>query len=203
MSTKRKRETKEEVGEKYTDDLKNVMIQLINTDGAIAGGKEEMDISIDTTPDQLKLLVNTLLKNDEARPYIFFLNDQEIKVSLRDSIIQQKTSPESVLAIRYEPQAIWRVRAVTRCSATIQGHTEAVLHVHFSADGKRLASGSGDCTVRLWDVLTQTPQHTLKGHKTWVLAVAWSPNCKWIASGDKDGVIIIWDPETGKKKKNY
>ena len=37
------------------------------------------------------------------------------------------------------------------------GHTEAILSVSFSPDGECLASCSGDTTVRLWDILTQTP----------------------------------------------
>lgn len=37
------------------------------------------------------------------------------------------------------------------------GHTEAVLAVAFSPDGKRLATGSGDTTIRLWDMETNTP----------------------------------------------
>jgi len=37
------------------------------------------------------------------------------------------------------------------------GHTEAVLSLNFSPDSKNLASGSGDGTVRLWDIFTQTP----------------------------------------------
>lgn len=45
-----------------------------------------------------------------------------------------------------------------RCTASMPGHSEAVLSVNFSPDGKRLASGSGDTTVRLWDLNTQLPQ---------------------------------------------
>jgi WD40 repeat protein len=53
---------------------------------------------------------------------------------------------------------VFRVRPVARCTASMPGHSEAVLSVNFSPDGKRLASGSGDTTVRLWDLDTQLPQ---------------------------------------------
>merc|ERR1712218_638302 len=59
--------------------------------------------------------------------------------------------------------------------------------------------GSGDSTVRFWDLTTETPHFECKGHPGWVLAVAWSPNETRVASGDKSGRIIIWDPKTGKQ----
>ena len=43
------------------------------------------------------------------------------------------------------------------------GHAEAVLSVAFSPDGQQLASGSGDTTVRFWDLTTQTPLYTCTG----------------------------------------
>lgn len=47
--------------------------------------------------------------------------------------------------------------------SSIPGHAEAVISVKFSPDGEKLASGSGDTTVRFWDIVTQTPHHTCKG----------------------------------------
>lgn len=43
------------------------------------------------------------------------------------------------------------------------GHQEAVVSVAFSPDSQQLASGSGDTTVRLWDLNTQTPLYTCRG----------------------------------------
>lgn len=61
------------------------------------------------------------------------------------------------------------MRPVTRWSSSLEGHTEAVLSVQFSPDAKQLASGSGDTTVRFWDINTETPLHNCNGHKNWVL----------------------------------
>ncbi|KHJ89036.1 WD domain, G-beta repeat protein [Oesophagostomum dentatum] len=60
-----------------------------------------------------------------------------------------------------------------------------------------LASGSGDMTMRIWDIDTELPLYTCKGHKNWVLCIAWSPDAKKIASACKSGQIMIWDAATG------
>lgn len=106
---------------------------------------------------------------------------------------------EAVLNIIYQPQANFVVRPVTRCTSTLPGHAEAVVSIQFSPDSKQLASGSGDTTIRLWDLTTETPLFTCTGHKQWVLCVAWSPDSKRFASSCKNGEIRVWDPETGKQ----
>ena len=104
-----------------------------------------------------------------------------------------------VLPVTYRPEAMFAIRPVTRASATLEGHEEAVLSTAFSPEGKRLASGSGDTTVRLWDLDTETPMHTCEGHNGWVLFVAFAPDGSTLASAGMDHTVIIWDANTGKK----
>jgi ribosome assembly protein 4 len=62
-----------------------------------------------------------------------------------------------------------------------------------------LASGSGDTTVRFWDVTTETPRYTCSAHKHWILFIAWSPDGNKLASACKKGEINIWDPQNGRQ----
>ena len=74
---------------------------------------------------------------DESTPYAFFVNDEEITESLEKTLEKQLVkSTEKVVEIVYQPQALFKVRAVTRCTSTIEGHAEAVISVQFSPDGR-------------------------------------------------------------------
>ncbi|GAX77292.1 hypothetical protein CEUSTIGMA_g4738.t1 [Chlamydomonas eustigma] len=174
----------------------NIIIQFQSTSGDLTGS--QLDLPTLVTPSQLETLLNGLLENEEKLPYSFHIEEQELVGELGEHLAKHSISVEKALVIVYQPQAIFRVRPVARCTASMPGHSESVLAVHFSPDGKQLASGSGDTTVRLWDLNTQTPQHECKGHKNWVLVVSWSPDCCFIASGDMDGHVWLWDPKTGE-----
>ena len=69
----------------------------------------------------------------------------------------------------------------------------------FSPDGKRIVTGSGDETVKVWDAETGQEVLTLKGHAGAVISVAFSPDGKRIVSGSEDRTVKVWDAETGQE----
>ncbi len=82
------------------------------------------------------------------------------------------------------------------------GHNGVVWGVAFSPDGKILASGSTDTTVRLWKVSNGEPfGGSLRGHDNTVFGVTFSPDGKTLASaaasGSNDGEVRLWDVPSG------
>jgi len=72
-----------------------------------------------------------------------------------------------------------------------------VTGVAYSRQGDRIASGSEDRTVKLWDVETGDCLHTLAGHTLPVNCIAYSPNSNQIASCSSDRTIRLCDVKTG------
>ena len=81
---------------------------------------------------------------------------------------------------------------------TLIGHTAAVFSIAFSPDGKTIASGSLDSTIRLWDVATSRHLHTLIGHTSDIQSVSFSPDGQTLASGSSDKTIRLWDVATSR-----
>jgi WD40 repeat protein len=73
--------------------------------------------------------------------------------------------------------------------------------VAFSPDGKSVASGSQDKTVRLWDAATGEEKQKLEGHDDYVSAVAFSPDGKTVASGSEDKTVRLWDVATDEERQ--
>src|SRR5437667_12906614 len=75
--------------------------------------------------------------------------------------------------------------------------SKRLVQLAFSPDGQRLASGSRDSTVKVWEVATGKEVFTLRGHTEPVFSVAFSPNGRRLASSSYDRTVKLWDARTG------
>jgi len=89
------------------------------------------------------------------------------------------------------------VRQKEHSFAKIQAHRSQVCGLKWSPDGQQLASGSDDCTVRVWNSQSSTlPARELTKHTAGVKALAWSPHqAGLLASGGgvADKCIHLWN----------
>ena len=76
---------------------------------------------------------------------------------------------------------------------TLEGHSENVSSAAFSPDGKILASGSWDDTIKLWNPTTGQHLTTFHGHRDNVNTVTFSPDGETLASGSNDDTIRLWN----------
>lgn len=83
------------------------------------------------------------------------------------------------------------------------GHSDSVTSVTWSPDGTRIASGSYDHTVQVWDAANGGHVYTYHGHSSRVISVAWSPDGTRIASGSDDATVQIWNAMNGEHIYTY
>jgi WD40 repeat protein len=102
----------------------------------------------------------------------------------------------------FERIEIWDVdtRALVK---SLTGHTKWVYCVAFRPDGKRLASGGWDNTIKLWNLLSGAEVRTIEGHRGFVEEIAFSPDGQQLASVSEDKSVRLWDPAAGRELATF
>ncbi|MDZ8094589.1 MAG: caspase family protein [Nostoc sp. DedQUE05] len=111
---------------------------------------------------------------------------------IKNANLEQEANQQAILALQ---RGIYNTQERNR----LEGHSDAVIGVAFSPDGKTIASASNDKTVKVWDAATAKEITTFKGHSDAVIGVAFSPDGKTIASASYDKIVKVWDAATAKE----
>lgn len=122
--------------------------------------------------------------------------------SLRGNAYAVRFSTDGNLIAGATPQSIivWDVASGTQLFS-LNGHTRTITSVAISPDGKTIASGSQDHTVKLWDVTSKAQIRSLT-HPDEVMSVAFSPDGKWLVSAGLK-TIKIWDVMNWVELKSF
>ncbi|MGH6827215.1 tetratricopeptide repeat protein, partial [Methyloceanibacter sp.] len=117
------------------------------------------------------------------------------------SCCQLVLSPSGEIAATgsYDEKAVrlWDLKK-SELAADLKAHSDHVVAVSFSPDGKHLASGSYDGTVVLWDATSRELIRKFEPKTGKVYSVAFSPDGKVLASGHDEGDIKLWDVASGR-----
>jgi WD40 repeat protein len=82
--------------------------------------------------------------------------------------------------------------------ANLKGHTNIVLCLAWTADGKTLISGSSDRSIRTWNTTTWQQISVLTGHTNFIWGISISPNGRILASASQDKTARLWNLENGQ-----
>jgi WD40 repeat protein/serine/threonine protein kinase len=135
----------------------------------------------------------------ESMHYIDHIVAADQALQNHDYIAARWHLDECRLEFRHVEHAYLSKLLAQKAPRELLGHTYVVDSLALSPDGKRLFSGWGDGTIKVWNVDTGKEVLTLRGHASHVTCLVLSSDGKCLFSGSEDATVKAWDLEAGKE----
>lgn len=103
---------------------------------------------------------------------------------------------ETIASVNKNSLKVWNIKSMAN-EFVLEGHNDLITCLQFSVDGKFIATGSRDTTVKLWSMTRGELLRTLKGHSAELISVKISPTKRLIVSSSKEKDIMVWGFEKG------
>ena len=172
----------------------------------------------DQVPTIKPAVESAILKALSKDPAQRFASVQEFADAFAQGIFDGEThtvQPDEEISSKTEPlparQDVNVLPLQETTITTYRGHTAPVNAVVWSPSDRheaahyrsRVASGSDDGTIQIWDAITGRKISTHRGHSGGISSIAWSPDGKWIASAGIDCTVQVWAADTMRKICTY
>lgn len=164
---------------------------IISTAGFSPDGRRATTTSADGIVQLWELDPLREVKAPDGSP---FLTSKGRKAAIWSAVF----SPEgtSLLTIGGDEADLWDMQ--TRATTKKFSRPGSVAAARFSPDGQRIAAGSWDSLIRIWNVEKHTVEKKLTGHVAFVNDVAFSRDGKLLVSAGGDHTARVWDIATGQ-----
>jgi len=126
---------------------------------------------------------------ERSAPHIYL---SALSFTDKSSVIYQRFAPHCTSIIQVDLFGI--DHHAGSAVMTLAGHGGPVRSVAYSVDGRLLASGSDDGSVRIWDIQAgEEALSPLRSGDGEVLTVDFARNNCWVATGTASGTVCVWN----------